>query len=391
MPPVESLVPPALFALSSAAFFKAIHLPYKDRLYVAPLLFGSAVLSLQTSHYLTWLTGMNVLWALFSCIWIHHAASVLYIDQLSIPRTASPWISAYKIWNDPQRHLNRIALQRREETCSTSRRIWFSLRRLSWTVICWLLQLSIVGPLLSIHFTFNAEDFAPSRQILIRRLFSLQPEPAFTAREMQIRFYVSVYWIWIAYLMLELCNTVLALFFVVVLRLDHPEDWTPLFGSPLQAYSIRRFWTKFWHRLTVAPCASSGRMISRRVAVLQPGSQHEKIFIAFWTFLLSGIFHVVADWAAGEPCYPIDDMLFFIANFLAGAIESAIGKRLEHAMKESENGRVRWLFRSGIARKIIGYVWVLGFMFWITPKWQYRKLHDSLMEFSDPQLETRSN
>ncbi|KAG2022028.1 hypothetical protein GB937_004122 [Aspergillus fischeri] len=305
--------------------------------------------------------------------------------------TASFWISAYKIWNDPQRRLSQVSLQRRENTCSPTSRIWFALRRLSWTVLCWLLQLSIVGPLLSIHFTFSAEDFEPSRQILIRRMLSLQPEPPFTAREMQIRFYVSVYWIWIAYLMLELCNTVLALFFVVILRLDNPEDWTPLFGSPLQAYSIRRFWTKFWHRLAVAPCVSSGRMITRRVARLQPGSQHEKISIAFWAFFVSGIFHVVADWASGEPCYLIDDMFFFVANFLAGAIESAIGKGLENAMKRSKNGMVRGLLRSGIVRKMIGYIWVLGFMFWITPKWQYRKLHASLTEFSDPQLATRSN
>jgi hypothetical protein len=74
-------------------------------------------------------------------------------------------------------------------------------------------------------------------------------------------------------------------------------------------------------------------------------------------------------------------MFFFIANFLAGAIESAIGKWLEHAMKKSKNSKVRWLFRSGIVRQIIGYAWVLGFMFWITPKWQYRKLHTSLLEF----------
>jgi hypothetical protein len=132
-------------------------------------------------------------------------------------------------------------------------------------------------------------------------------------------------------------------------------------------------------------------VITRRVAGLEPGSQHEKIFIAFWAFFVSGIFHVVADWASGEPRYPIDDMLFFIANFLAGAIESAIGKGLENAMKRSENGKVRGLLRSGIVRKIVGYTWVLGFMFWITPKWQYRKLHATLLEFSDPRLAMRSN
>jgi hypothetical protein len=69
----------------------------------------------------------------------------------------------------------------------------------------------------------------------------------------------------------------------------------------------------------------------------------------------------------------------------------AIGKGLENAMKRSENGKVRGLLRSGIVRKIMGYTWVLGFMFWITPKWQYRKLHATLLEFSDPRLAMRSN
>lgn len=60
---------------------------------------------------------------------------------------------------------------------------------------------------------------------------------------------------------------------------------------------------------------------------MTPGSRSEKIFVAFWTFLLSGLCHVVADWQAGEPCHPYDDLIFFVANFMAGAVELLVVRR----------------------------------------------------------------
>jgi hypothetical protein len=66
-----------------------------------------------------------------------------------------------------------------------------------------------------------------------------------THRELQIRFFMSVYWIWIASLMLDFFHVLLSIFFVAVLRIDAPDEWPPLFGSRGQAYSIRRFWTRF--------------------------------------------------------------------------------------------------------------------------------------------------
>jgi hypothetical protein len=111
---------------------------------------------------------------------------------------------------------------------------------------------------------------------------------------MEVRLFLSVYWIWIAYLMLDMYNVLLSIFFSVILRLDTPDEWKPLFGSPLQAYSICRFWTKFWHRLTVSCCASSGKQVTRRLG-MTPSSHCEKTFVTFWTFLLSGVCHVVMD------------------------------------------------------------------------------------------------
>ena len=379
---LQSLIPPAWFAVSSAVFFVSIHLPIKSRLYLSPFLIGTAILSLRASPYLTWLTGMNVLWALFACIWIQHAVAVLYFDQLKMPPTASSWLSTYKIWNDPRRQVSRGIPVQQQSPPRPPSRIKFTCYRLGKILLCWTLQLFIVGPLVPFYFGFTAQDFSPSRQTFLRRCLSLVHQaPPITLREIQIRLFLSVYWIWIAYLMLDLCNFFLAVLFSVILRLDPPEEWPPLFGSPRQAYSIRRFWTKFWHRLTVPCCAASGKQITRHLIGMIPGSRSEKVFVAFWTFLLSGLCHVVADWQAGEPCHPGDDLLFFVANFAAIALELMVVPRLKSRVKRyCADEKVARLAGSGWVEVVVGYVWVLAFFFWITPKWQYPKLHAVLIQ-----------
>ncbi|EIT80680.1 hypothetical protein AO1008_07129 [Aspergillus oryzae 100-8] len=379
---LKCLIPPALFACSSALFYVAIHLPYRGRLYLSPLLFGSAILSLHTSPYLTWLTGMNVLWALFACVWIQHAAAVLYFDQLRVPQTASPWLATYKIWNDPQRRMSTGLPPRYKRSISSPSRISFTFHRLAKITLCWALQLFIIGPLVPLYFNFTAQDFAPSRKVFLRRLLALHNNHhPITLREIQIRLFLSIYWIWIAYLMLDLCNALLSIIFSVILRLDTPNEWQPLFGSPLQACSIRRFWTKFWHRLTVSCCASSGTQVTRRLIGMTPGCRSEKIFVAFWTFLLSGLCHVIADWQAGEPCHPHDDLLFFVANFMASALELLVVRRLERVKGyRADHDKDIWSVLLKTTNRVVGYVWVLGFFFWITPKWQYPKLYAVLTQ-----------
>ncbi|GAQ38566.1 hypothetical protein Ao3042_03022 [Aspergillus niger] len=266
MMPLMSLIPPAFFAFSSASFWIAIHLPYRGRLYVSPLLFGSAILSLHTSPYLTWLTGMNVLWALFTCIWIQHAAAVIYFNQLRVPRTSSSWLATYKIWNNPQRRMSPGLPPQNKRAITFPGRASFTFYRITRIILCWALQFIIIRPLILLHFNYTAQDFAPSRKVFFRQLLPLpNNHPPITFREVEIRLFLSIYWIWIAYIMLNLCNTLLSILFTVIIRLDDSNEWQPLFGSPLEAYSISRFWTKFWHRLTVSSCASSGTQVTSRL------------------------------------------------------------------------------------------------------------------------------
>jgi hypothetical protein len=183
-----------------------------------------------------------------------------------------------------------------------------------------------------------------------------------------------------SYLALDLGHVLLSIFFVAILRIDAPEEWPPLFGSPLEAYSVRRFWAKFWHRLSAPCCASLGRLVSRRVAGMRPGSRLEKLFIIFWIFLLSAVYHAVADWQAEEPCTPACDLYFYLAHFAAGAIETFVPPMVERALKWTNNGRVRQLLWSESGRRYIGYAWFLGVFVWSVPKWQYQKFHFTLQQ-----------
>lgn len=380
--PSNSLLPPALLAVSSFSFFIAIRLPPKSRIYISPFLFGSAALALHTSSCLAWLVGMDVLFALFTCVYILHVGSVLYIDRITIPATNSPLTLAYKIWGDPQRQGSWAGFPPRKNVLppTPTSRTRFVIRRLIKVLLCWLLHLIFIGPLVPLYFKFTANDFVPTRQRFVRRLLSSSVETPITSREVQIRLFTSVYWIWIAYLMLDFCNVVISIFFVAILRIDAPEEWPSLFGSPLQAYSIRRFWTRFWHRFTVPSCTSTGRAVARGLLDITPGSRPEKVFIIFWTFLISGLCHSVADWQAGEPGRPMDDITFFVANFAAGALEVFVVKAVEGVLTRNGYGGLRRFLWSGVGKRVVGFAWVLGFLFWIGPKWQYHKLYAALQE-----------
>lgn len=386
MPLHELLVPPALFILSSFIFLIAIQFSSRARVLISLLVFGTAIISLYTSRNLPQHEAMNSLWALLNCVWILHAAHTLFLDEQRIPRGVLPWTSAYKIWANPQGRTNwndvssKPSFKSSSSKPSTRRR--FATRRFLEALGCWLLQLCIFEPFIFLSIYPTSEDFAPPHQVLFRRLLWPSTGPEFTRREIQIRLLTSVFWIWQGFLMLHTCHVLLSIFFVTILRIDTPEEWPPLFDSPMQAYSVRQFWSKFWHRMTVPGSTSSGKLVARWVGGIVPGSRLEKPFIAFWTFLLSGMYHAIADWQAGEACVPSADLLFFIANFGAAAIETIAVPGIIQVGKKRNNILCRHIL-SDRGGKLIGVVRVLGFFFWVVPKWQYPKMHLKLLKAED--------
>ncbi|KAF2870618.1 hypothetical protein BDV95DRAFT_607769 [Massariosphaeria phaeospora] len=223
-------------AVSSVVFIIAAHLSCRGRWFFAPLLFGSAIRSLQTSSHMEGFTGIPAFWNLFICIYIHHAIAVLFIESFELP--SGTWYErlyyAYKIWYDPQRILiwNPMPQVPGSIKASTGE-VGFIVQRCTKAMIFWLLQLYIISPTFISYFQPQITDFAPSRQTYIRRMLSKDPISLVTSQETQLRITISLYWIWVDLIMLDTANIILSILFVSILRLDSPEDWPSLFGNPL--------------------------------------------------------------------------------------------------------------------------------------------------------------
>jgi hypothetical protein len=204
-----------------------------------------------------------------------HTTSVLFWERkvVKLPGDA-PFAhrlrAVFRVWANPRR-------LRLSDTDSpkpdTAVRVRFALLRCGHAA-----ALLVVRHLLTV-FTTNAlrglqlsrRDFGPDKQGIL---------PPLTERDLCLRALMSSRWIWDTCLLLTVTHDLLAAVFVSVLQWDRPHEWPPLFGSITEAYSLRRFWGVFWHRLHVAVFDAYLRILLR-VQVRSPVSA-APLFILFF-------------------------------------------------------------------------------------------------------------
>lgn len=355
--------------------FTSIALHHTHRLWCLPLIIIPSYVSLTTAHQLG---DIGDLWAIGLAIYFVHVTSVLFFEKWVLPRPQTKrydFAAAYKIWSNPQMlNTSRQApgAHQVEHPPGVVRFTIVRVIRIALYIL--LMQLSALyifpGPFLPL----TADDFSPTKQVYFRRLLGLYNGPPVTPRETAIRTLSATYWIWTSYLTLTAAHDTLALFFTLILRLDNTADWPHLFGSPREAYTLRGFWGRFWHRLIYRPYTNYARWMAQCILRLRPGSASEKRCVVLGVFLLSGGLHAVVNWAVGmgfggEGEGGMKDVWWYGINFAAGAVERMVILRLKGLRKD-----YFYLWRgSGLERvgRVVGFVWVLGFFFWSIPKREY--------------------
>ena len=206
------------------------------------------------------------------------------------------------------------------------------------------------------------QDFAPAKQGLM---------PPMTYRDLSLRAVMSVQWIWSTYVVLTGAHDILAIFFVTLLRWDLPAQWPALFGSIAEAYSLRRFWGVFWHRLHVAVYEAYMPSFllhfydqQQDWQAQQQYSGYRKIrkgFRALWMFLSSAICHAAVHWLVTGNGNTAQQVKFFLSNYALCLVETVARQALKG--KVISNGSL-WA-------RLFGYAWVLAVLFTIVPAWQY--------------------
>jgi hypothetical protein len=245
--------------------------------------------------------------------------------------------------------------------------IWLRTIKLG---VYYLLHIHVIPAILSkTLLEITPMDLAPAQQYFLRK------SAATSNREIAIRTYLSLSWIWESILYLDGANCILAILFTSV-HIDRPLDWPPLFGKLSQASSLRSFWSKFWHQLAVRPYGNFGRLLVASALVpesIQRSKFLRNAIIAFVVFGLSGATHAIVSFSCGHRDWDAD-FRWFLLNFAGCTIETSVVAAIRRLAKYAGISRqLVYIERSWIG-SALGYLWVFMFFFCSVPGWRYGRL-----------------
>jgi hypothetical protein len=362
---LDSLSPLFYYLMASVLNITGLKKPRQTRLLLLGPVWLFTLLSLVSSHKLSWMTGADSTFASLLVFFLLYSTKTLALDLHAVSPEISPqdwsFVDCYRTWNNPRSLPLWLSPIKKKATSDVKSRALFAFNQSIKATGLWAFE----------HFVFQKVFVHALGQVVVAD-FSPEMEVAFqlSSHQLQLRAIMSVQWNWRAYFFLEFYHSLLAIAFVAILRFDDPEDWPALFGSPMGAYSVRGFWGRFWHKLTIPTYVFYSRFISRQLMGARPGSSVEKKITAFFIFTISGFSHALVGWALGDAAL-FRDVLFFELCFLAAAAETAISK-----MKATSILRE---ILPPLSRKIVGMIWVFVFFFCISPLWIYPKVYHALL------------
>ncbi|OBS24845.1 hypothetical protein FPOA_05382 [Fusarium poae] len=155
----------------------------------------------------------------------------------------------------------------------------------------------------------------------------------------------------------------------VLFGFTSPQQWPPLFGSIWDAYTIRGFWSTFWHQYCRWALTSISNFICRDFLRLPRPSIVERYLNISVVFVGSAVVHMAIDsfcWGPPTKPKPMLPALAFFGSFVVGIIiedtVQALCRRITGAKKQDgDDGVPVW-------HKLVGYIWV-SFWFIITSSW----------------------
>jgi hypothetical protein len=165
-------------------------------------------------------------------------------------------------------------------------------------------------------------------------------------------------------------HTVCALIAVGIF--DSPlQDWPPLFGDITQAYTLRRWYSHFWHKAMRKAFTIHAVFVTEKGLGLRKHTVPGRSVIVLLSFFFSGIMHSVTGWHSG-PCSdhfaPVRSFLLFgVFILLEQAVMSAyleVHRRLQ----------IPWNGPELAFWRLFGHCWVIFFILEFTITSSYRSL-----------------
>ncbi|CAI0644251.1 unnamed protein product [Colletotrichum noveboracense] len=151
----------------------------------------------------------------------------------------------------------------------------------------------------------------------------------------------------------------------VVSGMTSLEDWPPLFGSIWDSYTIRGFWSIFWHQHCRWFLTSVSNYLCRDLLRLPRPSRLERYFNIALVFMGSGLVHVMLDMFCWQPPLKAPTLAFFGSFAMAIMIEDGV-QEVWRRISGEEDSKIVPLWH-----KIVGYIWVSTWLTVTSPWYLY--------------------
>lgn len=270
MAALAALIPIISWVFLNIAACVSLTIPLRRRSYVLPAILLPATISFGTIQYLSFLPGLPEVWGSITLVSLIHVTSLLYIKKWTLRTTPQAgkdsnmtdnWLDR-RLW----RQMYRVALNPRyvrvpykdvilfeqgtgSQVKSTAIHGKFSLTKVPRLLIK-IGMLSLLDRLATTRLlgVISINDFKPAKAVLLRRLLlpsTYHSADPISVREIVMRIWFTMNAIWTTVILFDSVHTALAIVFIHVIHIDTPDDWPNLFGNPLEAFTLGRFWTMY--------------------------------------------------------------------------------------------------------------------------------------------------
>ncbi|KAK6428646.1 hypothetical protein LTR95_015208 [Oleoguttula sp. CCFEE 5521] len=277
-----------------------------------------------------------------------HASCYLLILNISPPGTAKT-AAARLQWglNAIFSPRTGVHIDRLDPPTMTKRRFLFRRAIVAW--LTWVAYSHLSSGIL-LPGEIYVEDWDPSHDSLIAQLRA----GTLTLRALHIRLAFTLFVHFGAALVLNCAHGVCAVIAVGIFGSPH-EAWPSLFGRLSEAYTLQRWYSHFWHKL-------SRKAFTLHAAVLTawvPVPAVRRAMIVLLSFAISGVMHTVAAWKPG-PCHSVAPFWTFCRTGVAVLLEQVVVvmyKKLHCALG------LPWTRREELLWRVVGYSWVT--FYWV--------------------------
>ncbi|KAI6758339.1 hypothetical protein HG530_010579 [Fusarium avenaceum] len=271
----------------------------------------------------------------------------------------------------------RHANPSREATIKSepSPRVRFILKRLGVLLLRYVFLCIYYDPSFHLYMPdgipWKQEDFSPGNQQLFWRfLFSFEDLETqarhLLTRGTFIRLYIVFDQLIPDYLILSSYHDILSII-AIGLRIDTPEEWPPLFGQIGQAYSVRRYWSHFWHLLVYRSFSAHAEYMIIKATGTRKRTEMTRYVNNACVFVLSGLMHALVEWTLSPDscsrCGCWATFWRYCLQFGAIIVEEVfqnVGQKLECRLIQAQT---RYMFVTTLHR-VSGYIWVIFWTLW---------------------------